>query len=308
MTSELKAMEVTPNIFMTATVTEETNQLIRPYLYSNITCIVLPEELIFVDSGPHPDVAERFRKEMENRFQRKTSCLILTSKAWDKIWGMRAFKDVNVISSSATKSGIRQNLKKGIDDSYREWILRQIPEDEKLRKSLMNNEIFGPTIGFSKKRILGPDSFPLELEVVLAGAIAIYSKTERTLLPGNIIQSFMPPFVWPITGVELYRKWERLNIQKIVSGRGPVVNKDYLTQLRKWMEAHIRKLREYRDQGVPERKIVEQIFPDHPGKERISWINGGPYHTGLVQRLTRYWYKQVLNEEHQTEDDEMFIS
>ncbi|MHA2296506.1 MAG: hypothetical protein ACXAEU_00855 [Candidatus Hodarchaeales archaeon] len=308
MTTDLNYIEVTPNIIMTAMVTEETSKLIRPYLYSNMSCVVLPEELVFVNSGPHVDVTATFRRNMEERFNKKTSHLILTSKSWDIIWGMAAFKDTTVVSSSATKSGIRTNIKKGVDVSYREWIIRQVPEDNKLHESLMKNEIFVPKKGFSKSTKLGPSSYPLELEATLAGAISVYSPEDRTLFTGNALQSFMPGFMWPITGVELFQKWEKLEIDHIVPGRGPAVKKEYLTRTREWMETYIERLREYRDQRIPERQILKQKYPDHPGKSRESWIEGGPYHTGIIERLTRYWYKQVLKEERYELDDLMFIS
>ncbi len=308
MTIDLNYIEVTPNIIMTAMMTEETNKLIRPYFYSNLSCIVLPDSLIFVNSSPLVDVALKFRRDMEKHFQKKTSHLILINKSWDFIWGMNAFKDVTVVSSSATKSGIRTNLKKGVDASYREWIIRQIPEDNKLQESLMNNEIFVPAIGFSKTKRLGSDSYPLELEAALAGEIFVYSSIDKTLFSGNAFQSFMPGFIWPITGVEIYRNWEKLEIDYIVPGRGPIVGKNYLIQTREWMEEYLEQLREYRDQCIPENQILNQKFPNHPGKYRQSWVDGGRYHTVIVENLTKYWYKQILKEEKRDIDDLIFIS
>ncbi|MFX0050957.1 MAG: hypothetical protein ACFE8U_06640 [Candidatus Hermodarchaeota archaeon] len=308
MVADLNYIEVTSNIITTAMMTEETNELIRPYLYSNMSCIILPDELIFVNCSPHADLALKFRVEMEDHTKKKTSHLILTSKSWDVIWGMDAFKDVTVVSSSATKSGIRTNIKKGVDVSYREWIIRQVPEDNKVHESLMKYEIFVPTIGFSKNTRLGPETYPIELESTLAGAISIYCPSDRILFAGNAIQSISPPFIWPITGVNLYRKWEELEIDRIIPNRGPVVKKDYLTQIREWMEAYLDKLREYREFSIPERLIFKQEFPDHPGKSHKSWVEGGPYHTGTLERLTRYWYKQILKEVPQEDGDLMFIS
>ena len=146
------------------------------------------------------------------------------------------------------------------------------------------------------------------METTIADGISIYCHSDKTLFTGSAIQSFMPPFVWPITSVNLYRKWEKLEVDKIIPSRGPVVEKDYLHQIRKWMETFLDRLREYRDQGIPVKNICKQEFPDHPGKFRKSWIEGGPYHTRTVKRLTEYWYKQILKEIRQEEDDLMFIS
>ncbi|WP_455142626.1 hypothetical protein [Candidatus Hodarchaeum mangrovi] len=295
-------IEVTPDLIMTSMVTKETNKLIRPYLYSNISCLNLPDELVFVNTGPHVDIARKFRRDMESKFDKETSYLILTSKTWDYIWGMSAFEDVTVVSSSQTRSGIRQNLKQGIDSSYREWIIRQIPEDNKLHQSLMNNTLFIPTIGFSNKKEIGPKNCRLFLESIMASSMTIYCPSMKLLFTDSYIQSVMPPFVWSIATIETYRNWEQLDFDIIIPGRGPVVSKDYLINIRIWMENYLNLLREYRNQGVPESKILQQDFPDHPGKQRISWIDGGQYHTGIIQSMTRYWYKQILKEESEIED------
>lgn len=60
--------------------------------------------------------------------------------------------------------------------------------------------------------------------------------------------------------------------------------------------------------SVPEKDILKHNYPDHPGKYRISWVEYGPYHTDAIERLTRYWYQQVLTEERESEENLMFIS
>ena len=307
MTKPLNYIDITPNIVRTAIVTEETKKLVRPYLMTNMSCIQLPDELIFVNCGPRSDLAQKFREDMEKRFKKDATHLILTSKRWDCYYGVNAFEDTTIVSSSQTKSGIRQNIKNGVDKSWREWIIRQIPEDESLRDSLLEMKFVIPHVGFSKKKNLGSTLYPLELEVVLAGSLSIYCPLEKTLFSGNIIQSSFPPFMWPISGVGLYKKWEKLDIDIIIPGRGPHVTKKFLSAIRQWMEEILEHLRTYRDQEITESQIIKQRFPDHPIKSRISWIEEGDYHTGTVNRLIRYWYKQVLKEERITEDL-MFIS
>ncbi len=303
----LKYIDVTPNIVRTAIETEESNKLVRPYLMSNMSCIQLQDELIFVDCGPRIDIARKFREDMESRFNKRTSHLILTVKRWDFYYGFNAFEDISIVSSSATKSGIRQNIKNGIESSWRDWIIRQIPEDEKLRDSLLKMRLIIPGTGFSKSKTMGSDSYPLELKSTLAGALSVYCPKEKVLFTGTAIQSSYPSFVWPINGVELYKKWEKLDIEYIIPGRGPHVKKEFLTAVKQWMEQVIDDLREYREKKIPESQILKQNYPEHPGESRISWVEGGDYHTGTVHRLIRYWYKQVLKEE-RDEEELMFIS
>ena len=62
------------------------------------TCIKLPDELIFVDCGSYPDLSSQFRLDMEKKFQRKTTYLLLTHLHWDHFLAMDVFKDVNIVA------------------------------------------------------------------------------------------------------------------------------------------------------------------------------------------------------------------
>ena len=68
------------------------------------TCIALPDELVFVDCGIYPDLATKFRTDMEEKYQRKCSHLFLTHTHWDHIMAMEVYKDTNVVAS---ESGIK---------------------------------------------------------------------------------------------------------------------------------------------------------------------------------------------------------
>lgn len=60
--------DVTENVVTTAGSTDS----IAPIQTVAITCIALPDELIFVDCGVIPKVASKFRSDMEKRFQLNT--------------------------------------------------------------------------------------------------------------------------------------------------------------------------------------------------------------------------------------------
>ncbi|MFX0030480.1 MAG: MBL fold metallo-hydrolase, partial [Candidatus Hermodarchaeota archaeon] len=81
----------------------------------SITCIALPTELIFVDCGCYPEVVRKFRLDMETKFQRKTSHLLLTHTHWDHVIAMDEFRDVHIVCSKAGLQGIK-NIIKMIDD------------------------------------------------------------------------------------------------------------------------------------------------------------------------------------------------
>ena len=75
---------------------------------SNLACIALDDELLFIDVGLNTTNAAKFRKAMEEKYKRKTSTLILTHGHIDHFLGMAAFKDVNVVAPELAKAGIER--------------------------------------------------------------------------------------------------------------------------------------------------------------------------------------------------------
>ncbi|NHJ47003.1 MAG: MBL fold metallo-hydrolase [Asgard group archaeon] len=78
---------------------------------TNIICIELDEGLVFVDSGRQDDIAVEFRKEMEKKFNKKATHLLLTHYHHDHISGMSAFKDIEIIGSKTGNKKYLEDLK-----------------------------------------------------------------------------------------------------------------------------------------------------------------------------------------------------
>jgi hypothetical protein len=74
-------IEVTDKIVTTALYPYETDQLLRTYETSTMSCIAAENGLIFVDCGVIVKDAQKFRKDVEQRFGRPTTHLLLTHEA-----------------------------------------------------------------------------------------------------------------------------------------------------------------------------------------------------------------------------------
>jgi mRNA degradation ribonuclease J1/J2 len=70
---------------------------------SNLVCLELEDELIFVDAGLLTSYTAKFRKAMEARTQKSASTLIMTHAHLDHLFGMGVFKDCNVVAAEASK-------------------------------------------------------------------------------------------------------------------------------------------------------------------------------------------------------------
>ncbi|MHA2226873.1 MAG: hypothetical protein ACXAC8_16790 [Candidatus Hodarchaeales archaeon] len=295
-------IEVTENVITTAIITEESNNLTRSYLTSNMSCINLPEGLVFIDSGSRVDLARKFRESMEEKYEKEATHLIITSNIWDKFFGMKAFEDTNILSSTAAKTGIRLNLKKGVISSTVDRILLNITEDEGLRDNLDTLEVFPPTSGFSDEHILGKQPNHLDLKHLYGGTISVFAVPERVLFTSIAFMTSRVPFIWRTDIIDIYEMWEHYEFDFVVPGNGSVVNRSYLSTVREWHEEIFRKLHYYRDIGIEEQQILNQEFPIHPHSKRESWIEGNRVFSGAVDSSIRMWYKRILKAQRQKEE------
>ena len=60
---------------------------------SNVTCVALEDELIFLDTGLNTIVAQEFRKNMEEKYSKKATTLILTHGHIDHIGSLKDIKE-----------------------------------------------------------------------------------------------------------------------------------------------------------------------------------------------------------------------
>ncbi|MHA2272789.1 MAG: hypothetical protein ACXACI_13065 [Candidatus Hodarchaeales archaeon] len=307
----LQYTTVTENIITTAMSSDEVDHLVRPYQTSRMSCVALPDELFFIDCTARADLAQQFRTDMETRFERPTTHLLLSSEDWHRAFGMQAFKDVTVVIASPGKAFFKKSLKDKYIDTIKEYIYREIPEDEELREVLLNSSVFIPQIGVSK-RTFGPKTHPVIFQKLPhSGARAswLYLPSEKTLFLGRALSSCSVALHWPINTPELFRQWEQLDVAHVIPGNGPVVGKDYITQIREYYEALLEKLYESKQSGLKEKQLIKRTdLPEWPGKKRKSWIEGSPYHTRVVTNTIRYWYRQVLREPTPADEDLQFIS
>ena len=110
-----------------------------------VTCIALPDELVFVDTGVFVDVVKEFRAKMEKKFNRKTTRLFLTHDDWDHIFAMEAFKDVTIVATAVAIEDLDYNLTKGYlkTDSRDKWAAGY-KSNENIQKIIKTAELFLP--------------------------------------------------------------------------------------------------------------------------------------------------------------------
>jgi glyoxylase-like metal-dependent hydrolase (beta-lactamase superfamily II) len=204
---------------------------------SNLSCIALQDGLVFVDAGLSTRVAARFRHEMEARFERPATALVLTHAHLDHVLGMAAFDDLPAIAAAAGRP--RWQHLTGI-----EW-------DE--RATAAYAAIF-PTLPdeLPEAELRMPDRW-FDDELDLGGAVvrrvrghtddssAIVVADGSVVIAGDLVQAARRPYFGePDTDFSAWigtlRTWEDLKPDAVCPGHGPVIDTTGLAAIRLWFE------------------------------------------------------------------------
>ena len=284
--------DVTENVVTTAGSTDS----IAPIQTVAITCIALPDELIFVDCGVIPKVASKFRSDMEKRFQLNTSHLLLTHTHWDHIFAMEAFEDVTVVTSKVGIQYLKRNLKGAYSKERREKTAeRRYSDDKEIADCIRNARLFLPHVGIKEELVIGSEKQVIfrVIEGHSKDSACIYSPVERILCTGdNLLTCYAQLPGNPSKTLEIFNYWETLDINKVIPGHGPVVEKEYIGKVRIYFEELISALKGLKAQNLPVKDVLHHpSLPFYFGKTQPEWIEGGKYHTKWLEMIIKYWYK-----------------
>lgn len=240
---------------------------------SNMTCMATDDGLVFVDCGLFTDIAARFRKDMEARFEKKTIALFLTHAHTDHLFGMGAFADVPVVAAAAEKPLFEQQL--SVDFQSRvESYKRIFPLfDEALKTA----EPFMPTTWFDDEITFGSGKNQVAIRRTgghTAGSSYALTTSRNVLVAGDNVQVDNFPYFGDRTGdmtvwIETLRDWEDMNLRSVCPGHGRVVDKAYVTAMREYYEELVAALRKLKSEGVPIREAVS-----HPSLPSGYWPEG----------------------------------
>ncbi len=258
----LKYNQISPNVVTTApkNIDEITN--LDPLETTTMACFNLPEALLIVDCGVNTEKAREFRRDMEHHFKKEVSHLLLTHSHWDHTNAIDIFHDVITVVSKKGAAKIKPAIKVA----------------ERLVIGSKGNEVlFHVTGGHS------PDS------------AYIYYPLDQVLCAGdNLLTCYAQVFTNGKIVLDIYRYWESLDVKRIIPGHGFVVDKNYLTNVRKYFEELITTLKKFKSQGLTVSKVLKHSdLPEYCYKNHPKWEEGGRRHTGWLNLGIKYWYKNV---------------
>jgi glyoxylase-like metal-dependent hydrolase (beta-lactamase superfamily II) len=261
-----------------------------------LTCLALPDKLVFVDCGVYLAFAEKFRKDMEKKFQRKTSHLILTHTHWDHILAMKAFKDVDIVVSKKGLASLKESLKGYLSpEELLEYAEQYAEEDPVLANDIRKAELFLPNI--SVKDEFRIDSCEKEIIFKLvrnhtSGSAYVYYPQEKTLITGdNLLECYPQLLASNWKSIDLLRSWEEMDIEHVIPGHGKPVTQEYLTKVRTYYEDLIAFLKEQIKQKASFKDV--QIHPQLPvyfGVGQPDWQYACRHGSDWLQSDLKSWY------------------
>ncbi len=235
---------------------------------SNLACIALDEGLVFIDAGLHTEAAAAFREQMEARFERPASRLILTHGHVDHIFGMGAFADVPVVAAAIEKPLFeRQLAMEWTEKAVAAWaaVFPTFPEAVPTARPFM------PTDWVEGERTFGPPGREIFFATTgghTTGSSYIWFPNERVLVAGDLVQVDKYPYFGDPTNdldawITALDRWTDMSIKAVCPGHGRVVGADYLRLEREYFANLISAMTSLKAEGATlEDAVTHASLPD----------------------------------------------
>ncbi|MFW9942337.1 MAG: MBL fold metallo-hydrolase [Candidatus Thorarchaeota archaeon] len=262
------------------------------------TCIANPDGLIFVDCGVYPNLSSKFRLDMETKFQRKTTHLLLTHLHWDHFLAMESFKDVDIIAS---ESGINEfNNFINIIDTLEEdkWASLLLINEEEIISIVKKVKLFPPNTLIKEELIIGSPGNEVIFRIIGGHSIDsayIYIPSEKVLCAGdNLIECYAQLPGTPEKTIEIYTHWASLAIDKIIPGHGNVVDKNYLLKVKTYFEDLVSALKNLIKNKIPRKEIFSHhTLPIYFAKNLPNWTEGSKPNMKWIEMTIKGWYRYL---------------
>ncbi|UCG01355.1 MAG: MBL fold metallo-hydrolase [Candidatus Heimdallarchaeota archaeon] len=197
----------------------------------NIGAILLHNFACIIDTTTYLITAKKFREKIEKKFKLPIKFLIYTHYHGDHIFGASAFRDLAIISSKQTLRNLTsvETLK-----SIEEWKNNLIKEDS-FAKGI---EIVLPSICFLDKLLIKDEGLEIEINHCgghTSGSTYVYFPKEKVIYTGDLIFEDIYPYAGdptcnPDVWITQLEKIQNMDIEKIVPGHGPILEKRELNK------------------------------------------------------------------------------
>jgi glyoxylase-like metal-dependent hydrolase (beta-lactamase superfamily II) len=262
------------------------------------TCIALQDELLFVDCGSYPDLSSQFRLDMEKKFQRKATYLLLTHLHWDHFLAMDAFKDVDIVAPELGMPVFNNFITMINKAEEAEWDSLFLIDNKKFIEIVKEAQFIPPNILVKEELRIGLKEDGVIFRVIGGHSLDsayIYHPSEQVLCAGdNLIECFAQLPGSPEDTLKIFSHWESLAIDKVIPGHGNVINKDYLLKVKSYFEDLISILKNLIASNIPRREIFNHpSLPSYFARNQPNWIESIRPDKKWIEMTTKSWYRYL---------------
>ncbi len=246
----------------------------------NVAAYVLPNQIIFIDSGMNIPLVKEFREKLEKETGKKTTYLLITHTHGDHIFGNQVFKDCKIISSKHTEERMKESLKTNwAPDKIAEMIKNA--EDPSTLEGL---EIVLPTETFDDQMEITDGDVKVIFKRTgghTEGSSYVYCPNYKSLTAGDNL--FIDSFPWggdptanPETWLAALEEYISLDIDYYLPGHGSVSSKNKIQEFYVYLKKVVDLFRELIAEGKSEEEIIleaDKIFyypPRRPQWKELS--------------------------------------
>ncbi len=283
---------------------------------ANLTCIELDDNLVFIDTGRNYDLALKFRIDMEKRFNKKASHLLITHYHFDHYGGIEAFKDTEIV---AAESGYNQfltdinfYLTKEKREKYVEMWKKQAKEsNQEVPISRQIHWEYFPKANLISPTIIVKDKFefgdnnrkiafevtgghskcsaivhlPLDNLIHVGDNLATNPERGKDGFPGYPMQFYR--YGLNEKTISVLKQIEKLNIDTVIPGHGQVVSLKEVSNTVEYFDDLFREMKlMFRENIEPDSSILEERLVEFYNKSITNWVE-----------TIRQQYKTIVQEQ-----------
>lgn len=223
---------------------------------SNIFCVALSDELLFIDAGMLNEYSSKFKEAMEVYYAKEASTLFITHAHIDHILAMNAFSDCEIVAAEAARPRFEAHM---ATDFNEERLNRMEGVFPHIREGIKEGGFLEPTkwveTNYEYKGIVfnvhGGHS---------ACSSSVYIPEENCVALGDLVQSERPPYFGePDTDINSWvgalDSWEGSGITNVLPGHGPSVERDYLRGVSGYFKDLTESLRSLKTENISEEEV-----------------------------------------------------
>ncbi len=244
----------------------------KDYYDVNAGAIILDSFIIVIDTLQYPKQTQEFREALEEKYGLPIKYLFITHYHGDHHFGSVKFKDVEIFGSNELK----RNMEMKIDTSWNQKSFDDWKESEPdLADTITEIEIILPHKGFDEKYVLFDND--LRVEFYVSGghsscSSVAYFPEQRVLFVGDEIASGFWIYMSDSTGsperwIESFERLLELDIDIVVPGHGPIVDKEYIEEQLIFMK----KLKERVLDALAQGKEIEDVNVPNYYEPATDW-------------------------------------